>query len=111
MKVLITLTLALLTACAVFDVHKPVTYEDNVAFIQSSTAEAQSALLARINGRSISKKDATNVDNALDNVVEGLQVAIDLRAAGDPDADAKLEAVRASLIVVCKYLRVQSCRA
>lgn len=95
-----------LVGCGFLGLQKPETFEEVTASVQVSVAQAQTALEAKIDAGSISKRDAVNTDAQLDNAIEGLDIAIELREAGDPAAQGKLEATRAIVLVLRKQLGV-----
>lgn len=100
------LLLVALVGCASLGVQKVTSFEEGVLSAQSGVSAAQDALLAKIAAGSITKKDAQNVDAQLDSAIEAIQIAIDLRAAGDPAAVGKLEAARAVVVALRKQLGV-----
>jgi len=90
-----------------FGVKQPETFEEQVALAQSGISAAQDKLKQKILNASISKNDASNVKEQLDNLVEGTGVAIELRAAGDVGgSQAKLDSAKGVLAVVRNYLGV-----
>lgn len=95
-----------ITGCAALGIQKAETFEERVILAQSGVKVAQNALEAKIDAQSISKKNAVNTDAQLDKAIEGLDIAIELRQSGDPEAEGKLEATAAIVAALRKQLGV-----
>lgn len=96
----------LLSGCQAIGVLPADSFEEKLLFVQSGVAAAQKALERKIDAGTISKRDATNTDAQLDAAVEGLDISITLREAGDPAAAGKLEATAAIVAALRTQLGV-----
>lgn len=97
-----------LTGCAAFGVVKPESFNEKVIAAEKTIEGAAELTLALFNGDRLSESDAKNVLAQLVTLKEGVNVARQLRKAGDfSNAETRLAATIQALTILQGYLRAR----
>lgn len=106
----LAVALSVLTACASLGVSAPLTLEGRVYAAATTTNEVTKTATTLLQLKKISPADAENVLKTVDAATAGLAV-VRLYGKTDPAvADAKLQAVLASLTAMQAYLAAQGAK-
>lgn len=103
--VLLTFSLAVVTACAYLGIQQPTSFNDRVAIAQVTVNGARQSSFDLLKVKKISPDDAQNVQTQADTAQEGINVARAYRKSGNVGAaDTKLESISSILKLLQAYI-------